>query len=332
MKIFNVVLISLLFVASVTVNAQKVKKEVVGNYKYTQLPSDLALKSYKTYKVTPHGEDVDSYVKDAIESAVKLVGFEKKGRNSDDVDFRVDAEKYPLKSTKPERSTSEKTKKVDGVEKVTKYYTYSSTVSYKYVSRIYLNGDKIYEKHVDVKETVRGNRSTSSSTAYTNYSNELKKFKQDADTEHAGSIGYHINEIYGYPVKNQRLMSAHIKPKKHSYDDYETVFASMREGYIITSEDEDAIEAAKPSLEKAIQGFEELLKEADIENKKARINKDVTALVYLNIANCHFMLKNYTAAADAATKGTEVKRGLYNTKTIISVANKMQKRVEINAE
>ena len=54
---------------------------------------------------------------------------------------------------------------------------------------------------------------------------------------------------------------------------------------------------AKEKLNKAATQWTTILKESDVANKKARIDKDVTISIYFNLLECYFALRN-TGDAD----------------------------------
>jgi tetratricopeptide (TPR) repeat protein len=74
------------------------------------------------------------------------------------------------------------------------------------------------------------------------------------------------------------------------------------------------------------------LTEADPENRKARINKSVTALLYANIGNCYFMLKEYDKAQEAFNMGGEYKNNIGDMRHMKDLSANLQKRKEVNAK
>lgn len=312
------------------IQAQKIKREVVGKYSYTQLPSDITLKSSTTYKIVGHGDYVDSYEKDKMSGAINLSGFEKKDRNTEDVDFKIDIEKYAVKFGNSEQKTSEKTTKKDGVETKTKYYHYEVSATYKFVLRIYKDGEEVYKKENAGSETISGNENKSSSEAYKNFKSKKSDYLKNVTTNKVKAMNSGINEKYCTLNKTTSLRSAHLKPKKHKYDDYDSTFEEMKQGYLIVAEDENAVEEAKENLLKAIEGFKVILKESDPDNKKARINEKITALLYNNIGHCYFMMKEYVPASENYTKAMNIQKLFLDVYSLNSKSIDLNKRVEAN--
>lgn len=310
--------------------AQKVDREPLGYYSYTQLPIDVSLKAYKTYKVI-NKDDMDAYKKDKMVAAINLAGFEKK-EASEDADFIIEIQEYPIKFGDSERQTRVETYKKDGVEKKINHYYYTIKATYKYKIRLYTNLDNIiYSDELSGDETVKGDEDTDSSKAYDKYKAKRRSFADNLISSKVGVFNDRINNKYCFPVKKERIESAYIKAKKFNYDDYTAAFKSMKEGFGIVSNDENAIEQAMPSFDKAIEGFKKMLTEADPENRKARVNKSVTALLYANIGNSYFLMKEYDKAQEAFNMGSEYKNNIGDMRHMKNLSEDLQKRKTVNA-
>lgn len=328
-KIFLLCLMGLVGL-SASSSAQKVKREVVGKYSYTQMPIDTTLLQSKTYVVKAHGDNVDSYEKDKISGAFKLPGFKKKERSAEEYDFKIDVEMYSVKVGESERDSRVKTTKKDGVEKKTTYYWYKAPVHYKYVINIYREGEVIYSTESAGKESVRGSESTSTSQAYKNYKSAVVDYRSAVSSSKLKPISSSLAEKYCFLTKAVSLRSAHLKPKKHSYDDYDAAFELMKNGYLTVAADENEVAEASESLTEAIKAFNELLKESDPSNKKARINEGVTALLYNNIGHCYFLMKDYSLASAAYNSCKEVKRTFLDASAMMSKSDNLVARVAAN--
>ncbi len=332
MKMKNIITLTLIMVICFpgVLQAQKLKKEAVGKYTYIQSPIDIRLVGSETYKVVGHGDYVDSYEKDKMNEAINLAGFEKKDRNTNTVDFKVDVEKYSIKFGDSKKNTRVSTTKKDGVETKTNYYSYSCPATFKYILRIYKGSEDLFKKENAGDETVTGGESTSSNTAWEKFSTAKKEYKSKVTAKKLEPLNSAINDKFGFPEKVINMRSAHLKPKKHNYDDYDKVFEHMKEGYIIVAADENNVEEAKDAFTKSIEGFEMILKESDPENKKARINNDITALLYLNIGHCYFLMKDYTEASKKYAKAMVYKKGILDAKSLKIKSDDLFKRVEAN--
>ncbi len=328
----KVVFVCFLALMSVMVQAQKVKKEVVGKYHYTQLPLDLALVGSESYSVEVSGDGVDGYQRDKAYAALNLEGFKELDKDSDaEGDFVVKIEKYSIQFGDPKKETSTKTVKKDGVEKKVNVYKWSADAKYKFTLSIRKDGEEVYSTEAAATKKVSGNSSESSSTAYDSFKTERNEFRSNIISAAVNTMNTQVNDKYCFPDRYVSVRSATIKPKKHNYDDYDGYFASMLAGYQTISADENAIEAAKPEFEKAIQGFEEILTQADFENKKARVNEEFATLLYNNIGHCYLLMKDYPKAMEYYTKCTELKKSFLDAKYLAGKCEDLQKRVEVNA-
>jgi len=326
------IIVAFAIISSSSVQAQKLKKESLGDYKYTQLPSDTRLVGLENYHVEMSSDYyLDSYEKDNIENAVKLSGFDKISRTDGKQGaFLIKIWKYPVKIGDSSKKERVDIKKKDGVETKTRYYHYVAKATYKYILRIYVNGEEIYMKENSGEEVFKGNESKSSSNAYENFKSARKKYQSNISKDKVGALSAQIDEVFGYPVKKVHIRSAHIKPKKHNYDDYEKVYLDLKAGYNTVKADENNIDGAKESLSKAIEGFETILKESDLSNKKARINEDITGALYYNIGHCYLFMKDYAKANEYYNKGFELKKLLFGGSTLTNLSKDMLERAEAN--
>ena len=330
MRKFLLLLVVCAFFMPNVILAQKVKKETVGIYSYTQLPSDTRLKECKTYKVYPYG-DINSYEKDKINDVFKLPGFEKKSRDAGNTDFVIKVEKYQVNIDKPEKgSREEKVKNKDGTERKVKYYYYESKATYKFKIGVYKGEEEVYYKILSGDDNVRGSESSSSSTAYENYKKARSSYLSNLSKSKLSSVDNALKEKFCYLKKSVYLRSAHIKPKKYKYDDYEAAYEKMKNGYLVLKENENAIDEVKDDLTKAIEEYKTILKESDINNKKARVNNKVTTLLYVNIAHCYFLMKDYAKASEYYGMAAQLHTNFLYCGAMKKLAVKLNKRVEAN--
>lgn len=105
-----------------------------------------------------------------------------------------------------------------------------------------------------------------------------------------------INDKYGFPVKS---VSAEIyvvkKYKKYNYDEFVTALSDAKVGYREMQQSADREESIS-KLNKAIAVWQKELKQSDINNGKARINKKITALLYANLATAYLWSNDFDNA------------------------------------
>lgn len=321
-----------LFIGSSSLTfAQKVQKEGVGDYKYVQLPSKITLVDFKTYNVDAKGMNDDAYRRDAIRSQISLAGYDKLSARAE-ADFVVEVEEYPLRFSDAEKKSKTTTTKVDGVEKKSTSYWYVSKCNFKYVLRVFDKaGAQMFADELAGEDAITGGQDGSSSTAWENYKTAINNYRSSVISDKVSSLNGRINNKYCFPVKSEYIVAGKVKPKKHDYSDINGVLDVFKAGFEIVKADENAIEEAAVKLDEAISIYKKVLEESDIENKKARINKDVTAALYYNIAISCYLLKDYPMAIENFNKAIEVKSGIFDAKIMLSRSKNLQKRTEINS-
>ncbi len=315
------------FIFSSISHAQKIDRETIGTYEYTQPPINTALVPYSTYKVEGKGMNADAYRRDIIVNQTYLNGFEKLGEGSD-ADLRVVVEEYPVTYTESEREEKTNKTKVDGVEKSYKTYWYTCSASYKYVMKVFAkSGEKIYQKEVSGSEAISGSENKNTSEAYKSFKATKGKYHKDITSNKINSLVSTVNDQVGFPKKSASLRTGTVKAKKFKYDDFYKGFDELKKGFEAVKDNEENIEAASASLNEAISVFEEVLKESDIDNKKARVNENVTMLCYANIGISYFLMKDYAKAAEYSTKATELAKMFGCNASIKSKSEDLIKRV-----
>jgi hypothetical protein len=102
-----------------------------------------------------------------------------------------------------------------------------------------------------------------------------------------------INDKMGFKKQPRTIELYYVNDKKGEYND-------LTEGYNVMTSGLNALfegpEAAKGQLEQAISLFESALDEADMNNKKARINTKVALPMHFNLLECYFATSNMEKA------------------------------------
>jgi tetratricopeptide (TPR) repeat protein len=331
MKALKCILIILLIGSATVIFAQRVDKEKVGIYQYVQLPSDITLVNFKTYKVDAKGMNGDAYRRDAIASNIALAGYDKIG-SREDADFIVEVEEYPLRYGEPQRRTQERTVKVDGVEKKVTDYWYSNACNYKYVLHIFNKaGELLLTKEASGEDNIVGRTESSASKAWESYGVAVQQHESSVIPEKVSMLNSIINNVYCFPVKREDIIAGNVKAKKFDYSDVNAGYELLVAGFEIVRVNENAIDDAAVKFNEAITTFTKVLGESNLEDKKARIDKDITAMLYYNIAVSYFLMKDYTKAIENFSKAIEVKPGIFDAKSMREKTDELQRRVVINS-
>jgi hypothetical protein len=93
-----------------------------------------------------------------------------------------------------------------------------------------------------------------------------------------------VNDKFGYAHITRATKLYYIKDSDNQYPDLTTAFNEASSGLQIQQQDNSN---AKAKLDKACQLWNTALNEADITNKKARINKDVALALYFNLLEAY---------------------------------------------
>ncbi len=309
--------------------AQKPIKENLKKYQYTQLPNTPLPKEYKNYMVISSSST--SYREDIINNAFNIAGYTKVEDANND--FKIRVKEQEIIFSDAERKDEKKVYKKDGVEKTYYEYHFEFKVTHKVSADVFhsKSGEKITDFEIfDNGKVLKSKVSKSSKDAFDIYKKYKSSLKNSLLTDKLASINHVFNERIGFPVKGDFLHLYKVKPKKHKYNDYDEALEVAMQGADIVIANENDIEKAKPHFNKAIELWNVALKESDVDNKKARINKKVTALTHYNIAMCQFLMKDYEACIAAMEKATDAVRGFSNARHYIDKATELLKRVEAN--
>lgn len=101
-----------------------------------------------------------------------------------------------------------------------------------------------------------------------------------------------VNDQIGHAKVERTARIYYIKEKGDEYADLVSAFNKASSGFTLFAKDP---ETAKAELQNAIGIWNTALKESDPSNKKARIDKDVTIAIYLNLLEAHFALADEKA-------------------------------------
>lgn len=130
-------------------------------------------------------------------------------------------------------------------------------------------------------------------------------------------INNHVNEQSGKSLIERRSTLYNVIAKRNqNYDDLKQAFEFALSAYNqLTSNKESAL----ISLEKAIALWEKALTEFDPDNKKCRINKNVTQVLHFNCAEAYIWLNQFEKADAHITKYMSLQPNRRELKLITSL-------------
>lgn len=316
----NTLIAILAFLPVVFLNAQKTDKESIGFMKYVQYPSQPLSKEFKTYKVDARhmAEEPNVYVEDDIRSNCKLQGYKKIGTD-EEADLTLYVEAFPLQLGESSRSSDTEVKKnKDGSEKRTTYHTYSNTIKFRYKYALKDKYNEVIDEGVlQGNQKFSGNKSANVKSAYSSYKSAISKEKSKLSKSQYNAINNKLNQKYGFPIQSMNMYAFKIKPKKFDYDEFNASYDAIKKATDLRKEslkdtlsNTAALDQYEEDLKKAIQTYQKEIEQLEPDNKKARVNTNVAAAAYYNIAIAHFLMDEYTQAQDALAKGRELEKGI----------------------
>jgi hypothetical protein len=96
-----------------------------------------------------------------------------------------------------------------------------------------------------------------------------------------------LNDKYGYSSVKRDAVLNYIKNGDNTYADLTTAFNEASSGLLMLQQDGPS---AIIKLKKANEIWNKALAESDLNNKKARINKDITMATFFNLLECNFAI------------------------------------------
>ena len=121
----------------------------------------------------------------------------------------------------------------------------------------------------------------------------VKSMEDKCLQENLKAINHMVNDRIGFERTNETFELYYVKSKNESHNDILDAFNTATLGFKMLATNEAQ---GKTELDKAIDIWKKALEESDLENKKARIDKDVTIAIYVNLLEAYFALRNTNEA------------------------------------
>lgn len=144
--------------------------------------------------------------------------------------------------------------------------------------------------------------------------NEEKFWQERQDQailDNVSGINTFLNDKFGYVEMTRKTDLFTIKSKDFDYSDYQKAFQAAQDGMSkIQYKDKQA--EVKLKLQEAADIYNKALAESDLNNRKARIDKHVTAATYVNLAEVYVWLGDWSNAEITIGKAENIDIGKYN--------------------
>lgn len=142
----------------------------------------------------------------------------------------------------------------------------------------------------------------------------IKTYSEKILQENLKFINNLLNDKYGF-AKVQRVATLYyIKNDDANYQDLTTAFNEASSGLIMLQQD---YTSGKSKLDKACGLWNNALKESDPNNKKARINKDITLALYFNLLEAYFAEGDVTGGQSTLDKMSGINLSMSDRRTKI---------------
>jgi hypothetical protein len=127
----------------------------------------------------------------------------------------------------------------------------------------------------------------------TDISAMLKTMEDKILQENLTAINHLVNDRIGFEKTDRKTEIFFVKSKNETHNDILDAYNAATLGFkmFVTSEEQGTLK-----LNEAINLWKTALLESEIDNKKARIDKDVTIALYYNLLEAYFILRNTTDA------------------------------------
>ncbi len=141
-------------------------------------------------------------------------------------------------------------------------------------------------------------------------------------------INDYLAKNYGYYDYKGERRFYDVQDKKQTYPEYHAAIENVRSFFAYISVPSKKATGEK-ALKEAIATWEEALKELDKTAKDARINKEIGAITYLNLAEAYIWLNEFDKAREAVAEYKLLSNSYKNGEVIVtSFLNDYQKRYE----
>ena len=108
-----------------------------------------------------------------------------------------------------------------------------------------------------------------------------------------------LNSNYGFAKVQRKTILYKVKPKKLNYDDYQQAYEYAAAGYSGLASNE---KVAFEKLSLAVGLWEKALGESDPNDKKARVNANITIITLFNLIEAHIWMHDYEKASTRLNK------------------------------
>jgi hypothetical protein len=224
-----------------------------------------------------------------------LDGFTNNPANAVKIEVNLNGFEY----TKPQQLTEvkkevTKTNNTSVTNNVTYYhveFTYRHTMT---VKATLPDGTELFFLTPQELNTYKTYKSAESKTSQAVNEDQLvKTYEEKIIQENLAFIGDLVNDRIGYKKTNRTGNLSYVKSKDDLYSDVLMAYNEATSALKSLVDDEVG---SKAKLMKTAQTYQTVLQESDLNDKKARIDKEVTTMIYFNLLEIYFATRDAEAA------------------------------------
>lgn len=231
---------------------------------------------------------------------LNLDGYNKKEENA----LQIKVTLYGFENLEPELKSIEKSSYNSKTKQTTKVMTYWYEISYKHPINLTIKtekGETIINETFEQFNNYSIAKTNVSEGSYPNFNKDafIEGLQNKIVEENMKYIKEFINNNYGFVKMKRNTTVYRVEGKQLNYDDFQQAFELVTAGYNILISDN---RSAKEKIGSAIQIWEKALLESDPEDKKARINSDITIITLLNLAEAYSWTHDYAKADECLNR------------------------------
>jgi hypothetical protein len=129
---------------------------------------------------------------------------------------------------------------------------------------------------------------------------EITAIQEKVVLDNLKAVNDMINNNYGYVPQTRMVDIGYVNEKK-LYNDFKDALNNAKNGYALIGKKETYTQGEE-YLRKAIASWEAAMKESDPNNRKARVDEDVTEILLMDLSEAYIWLNDFTKAQEYLTQ------------------------------
>ncbi len=227
---------------------------------------------------------------------LKIDGFNRVEGNGG-VSYVVDMKGFEHTDAKIVSEVKKETKIANGVSTSTDVTYYHLEFSYRHPMTVRVSNANNQEIYFNSPAELMEFKTYKSTAAKTSPSMDISMLTKNMEAQilkdNLMLINHLVNDYIGFEVTERKSTLDYVKSRGEDHADLLAAFTAADLGLKMLGKTDDQ---AKQKIQEAITIWNEALKESEIENKKARIDKGVTVSIYFNLLECYFVTRNVVEA------------------------------------